>query len=372
MVDFFLKNKNKTNHNTDKKDVSIHSSNYLRSKYVLAFVAILEVLMLILCFAQFDNYHLQYRNIYAFMYFFLFTVTSSGFFILLINKNLEDKPKSVNTFVVIFAEIFLLWGAALSILDNILYAHLVVFATNLMFCSTAFIIRPKTFIKIILLPVAVIFIALPYTQPSTMLLFGNYINASILIFASIMNNYLQYSLFKKQEIQKNEMKRLSEYDGLTNMHNRRTLNNFIDTYNEKEEKESLGILMIDIDHFKKYNDHYGHIAGDTVIREIGYIVNNFTDEHDGFAARYGGEEFILIFENLSHDLVYSIAESICKEIRNKDIKHSASLCGDRISVSIGLYYTPSSSNNLWDAIKHADDALFKAKNEGRNKISEVE
>lgn len=367
----FPKNKFKTNDNKTKREVTFHNSNYLRSKYITALTSSLELFMLVTYLFQYEKYPEQYRMIYLLMYIFLFVVSLAGFCVLTFNKKLVSKPKTINAFVLVFSEIYLLWGAGITILDNLLYAQIIVFVTNLMFCSTAFIIRPKTFIKIVLPPVALMFIVFPYIESSAAVLVGNYINLVIIIFAATMNNYLQYSLFKEQDLQKEKLKQISEYDELTTLHNRRSLNKFINDYTLESKKESLGVLMMDIDYFKKYNDCYGHIAGDLAICEVGNITNIFATKDNGFAARYGGEEFIVIFENISCELLYSISENIRKEIRNKNIRHNASLCDDRLSVSIGIYYTSLPPNNLWDAIKYADDALFQAKNNGRNQIDVI-
>ena len=361
----------KTHTNNTQREMTIHNSNYVRSKYITALISILELFMLCFFIFQYDILPVKYRGIYLFMYIFLFVFSTLCFYVLHFKKSLVDKPKNIKIFVLTIAEIYLLWGACVSIFDSLLFNQIIVFVTNLMFCSAAFILKPKTFIKIILPPICLIFVALPFVQQNTNLLIGNYVNLLILIVSAILNNYLQYSLFKEQDSQKERLKKLSEYDELSNLHNRRSLTKFIEEYNLNTTKTNLGVLMVDIDYFKKYNDCYGHIAGDLVIQEISKITNDFASEHNGFAARYGGEEFIVIFENITHELISSIAESIVKEVRNKNIKHNASLCDDRITVSIGVSYTSLQTNNPWDLIKYADEALFEAKNNGRNKTSEI-
>lgn len=85
-------------------------------------------------------------------------------------KSLVDKPKNIKIFVLVLAEIYLLWGACVSIFDSLLFNQIIVFVTNLMFCSAAFILKPKTFIKIILPPICLIFVALPFVQQNANLL----------------------------------------------------------------------------------------------------------------------------------------------------------------------------------------------------------
>lgn len=366
-----MKNKFEAPANKTEGEITLHNSNYFRSRYITALITILELCMLCFFVIQYDIFPVQYRGIYLFMYVFLFTFSLLSFLILHFNKSLADKPKSIDIFVVVLAETYLLWGACVAIFDNLLFNQIIVFVTNLMFCSAAFILKPKTFIKIILPPVCLVFVVFPFVQQSISLLIGNYVNLIILIVSAILNNYLQYSLFKDQDAQKEKLKKLSEYDELSNLHNRRSLNKFISEYNLSSSKTNIGVVMVDIDYFKKYNDFYGHIAGDMVIRKISEITNNFACEHNGFAARYGGEEFIIIFENITLELISLIAERIVEEVRDENIPHSSSLCGDRITVSVGVGYTSLPSSNPWDLIKYADEALFKAKNNGRNQISEI-
>ncbi len=366
-----MKNRFEAYINKNQKELTLHTSNFIRSRYITALIAILELCMLCFFAFQYNIFPAQYRGIYLFMYLFLFIFSSFCFCILHFNKRLADKPKSINVFVVVLAEIYLLWGACISIFDTLLFNQMIVFVTNLMFCSAAFILKPKTFIKIILPPLCLVFVAFPFVQESISLLIGNYVNLLILVVSAILNNYLQYSLFKEQDAQKEKLKKLSEYDELSNLHNRRSLNKFIEECHLSATKTNIGAIMVDIDYFKKYNDLYGHIAGDLVIQKVSKIANDFACEQDGFAARYGGEEFIIIFENITHDVISVIAESIVKEVGDENIEHNSSLCGDRITVSVGVGYSALPSNNPWDLIKYADEALFKAKNNGRNQISEI-
>lgn len=366
-----MKNKFEVQVNKTQREITLHTSNYIRSRYITALISILELCMLCFFAFQYSIFPVQYRGIYLFMYIFLFVFSTLSFFILHFNKSLADKPKSIDIFVVVLAETYLLWGACVTIFDNLLFNQIIVFVTNLMFCSAAFILKPKTFIKIVFPPICLVFVAFPFVQQSISLLIGNYVNLLILVVSAILNNYLQYSLFKEQDAQKEKLKKLSEYDELSNLHNRRSLNKFINDYNLGSTKTNIGVIMVDIDYFKKYNDFYGHIAGDLVIQKISKITNTFADEHNGFAARYGGEEFIIIFENITPELISLIAESVIKKVRDENIQHNSSLCCDRITISVGVGYTSTPHNNPWAVIKYADEALFKAKNNGRNQIGEI-
>lgn len=130
--------------------------------------------------------------------------------------------------------------------------------------------------------------------------------------------------------------------------------------------EGLGILMIDIDHFKSINDTYGHSFGDIVIKEITSIILKNTRMED-IAARYGGEEFTVALRNIPRNTVLTIAERIRKTVEEKifsfeEVKVSA-------TISIGIAHYSSSIDKVpQDLIKRADKALYEAKNTGRNKV----
>jgi diguanylate cyclase (GGDEF)-like protein len=126
----------------------------------------------------------------------------------------------------------------------------------------------------------------------------------------------------------------------------------------------LAGIMIDIDHFKRVNDNYGHQCGDLVIREIGAKLTKSLRKYD-YAGRYGGEEFYVIFSNTTAD----IAESISERFRS-DMEGIKFECGEEhfgVTVSIGVaQFSPRESPDRW--INRADGAMYQAKQRGRNQV----
>ncbi|MCV6608864.1 MAG: GGDEF domain-containing protein [Campylobacterales bacterium] len=158
-------------------------------------------------------------------------------------------------------------------------------------------------------------------------------------------------------------------DALTGLYNRR----FLDEYVEKlapqaiRHKHNVGILMIDMDYFKKVNDNYGHDIGDLVLKELSFILREGVRESD-LVVRYGGEEFIIILNNIdSEDNMIAVAEKLRIAVEDKiiNIGNEKTL---KKTISLGASYFPKDTTSIWEAIKFADVALYQAKHTGRNKV----
>lgn len=169
-----------------------------------------------------------------------------------------------------------------------------------------------------------------------------------------------------------KLKRLSEIDGLTGIANRRRFDDYFAREYRRaiRDKSELSLLLIDVDHFKLYNDYYGHQVGDDCLQQIADVLDNLLKRPADLAARYGGEEFVVILPNTPQIGAAHIAEQIRSAIEKLDIRHSKSLTGSVVTVSIG--YTTSSSEWLDECapeefIGYADRALYKAKDNGRNR-----
>ncbi len=158
---------------------------------------------------------------------------------------------------------------------------------------------------------------------------------------------------------------LSYLDQLTNIPNRRAyeekITHEIETANRSG--KPLSLLMIDIDHFKEYNDIYGHENGDVALYRVANQIRSTLPRKTDFLARYGGEEIVVILPFTSLDHATIVAEKIILDIRNLHIQHSFSTFNEILTVSIGVASTDTGIDNL---LSHADLALYKAKEYGRN------
>jgi diguanylate cyclase (GGDEF)-like protein len=157
-------------------------------------------------------------------------------------------------------------------------------------------------------------------------------------------------------------------DGLTGLFNRRYLDETLPREINRAErgKQPLGVLMFDIDHFKKYNDTYGHDAGDLVLKSLAYAVLSNIRESD-IACRYGGEEFVIILPDSPLEAIKRRAESLLKKIAEMDLQHDGKELG-KITISIGVAAYPQHGGTHDALIKSADEAAYQAKENGRNRM----
>jgi diguanylate cyclase (GGDEF)-like protein len=169
-----------------------------------------------------------------------------------------------------------------------------------------------------------------------------------------------------------ELCKLATVDPLTSIANRRAFDENIKLEWKKSmiELTPLSIVMIDADHFKIYNDSYGHQKGDVCIQEIAKAIEEALDTDKNLVARYGGEEFVVILTECDKECAMQSAKRIKDSIYNANIPYDKSPISDRVTVSIGISTcTPSKNIDTKTLIDNADKALYVSKNSGRDKIS---
>jgi diguanylate cyclase (GGDEF)-like protein len=135
----------------------------------------------------------------------------------------------------------------------------------------------------------------------------------------------------------------------------------------EENGKSVCLCLADIDHFKRYNDINGHIAGDTALREVARILVDSSEGH--FVARYGGEEFAMVMYGLTRESGWRIAESMRMGAAKHPFPNEIVLPGGKLTISAGLAEFPRDALVAGELIEMADRALYVAKREGRNKVS---
>jgi len=161
----------------------------------------------------------------------------------------------------------------------------------------------------------------------------------------------------------------STKDPLTGLYNRRYLQETLDREIRRaiRSEQALGILMLDLDHFKKFNDTYGHEAGDAVLRETGsFLVRSIRAED--FVCRYGGEEFVVVLPTADLRAAEARAERIRAKLRDLVIMHNGRSLG-LITASIGVAALPAHGTSEKDLLQAADAALYCAKREGRDRVA---
>ncbi len=164
------------------------------------------------------------------------------------------------------------------------------------------------------------------------------------------------------------LENIALYDSMTNLANRTSLNEHacIKFEEAQREKKLLGVELLDIDCFKKYNDTYGHLAGDACIEAVAGVLQSVGSARV-FCGRYGGDEFMIVYSDMTLEEIGGVVERIEQQVRKLAFPHSASECSDIVTVSQGVFVRkPDEPNREWDFNFQADSALYLAKRAGRN------
>lgn len=173
-------------------------------------------------------------------------------------------------------------------------------------------------------------------------------------------------------LQKRELQRLASVDGLTGLANRRHFDTSLDLSLRRSQRsgEYLGLALIDIDHFKQFNDHYGHMQGDDALRAVAQTMRQHAQRAGDLAARYGGEEFAFISLG-SKETLPQLVENFRLAIQGLAIAHAAAPLG-WLSISAGVVVcSPTQNTGLEKLLSNADQLLYQAKAQGRNRIEQI-
>ncbi|MGH1357473.1 MAG: diguanylate cyclase [Burkholderiaceae bacterium] len=166
-----------------------------------------------------------------------------------------------------------------------------------------------------------------------------------------------------------QLSRMSRIDGLTGVYNRRYFDESLQAEIERSGRsnEPIGIVMIDLDHFKKLNDEHGHAAGDACLKEASRLAKQCVDHDSDMIARYGGEEFVALLVNASRDRACEFAERVRSTIEAHEVHYEDKVL--RMTASLGVYCDRASERSDEERLlKVADEALYDAKRSGRNRV----
>ncbi|WP_354685036.1 PleD family two-component system response regulator [Cupriavidus necator] len=168
-----------------------------------------------------------------------------------------------------------------------------------------------------------------------------------------------------------ELQRLTNSDGLTALSNRRYFDEYLGAEWRRAQREQtqVALLMIDVDSFKAYNDTYGHVAGDEVLRRVASVIRDNCTRATDLPARFGGEEFSMVLPSTSPGGVRLLAEKVRRAVEALRIAHSGSATSDCVTVSIGgAVMVPQPDQPASRLVEAADAGLYQAKRNGRNQV----
>jgi diguanylate cyclase (GGDEF)-like protein len=161
---------------------------------------------------------------------------------------------------------------------------------------------------------------------------------------------------------------MANRDGLTGLYNHRYFHEKLsqDFLRAKRYHEYLSCILFDIDHFKKFNDTYGHQTGDVVLKALASVIERSTRESD-VAARYGGEEFAIVLYHTDRRAAYEAAERLRQAVESNEVEDNGNVL--RVTISLGIATFPHEKiHDSKELIEYADQALYKAKENGRNRV----
>ena len=206
--------------------------------------------------------------------------------------------------------------------------------------------------------------------PGEVLLYNAFFLGSANVIGSVGCYFLEYAT-RQNFLAQGLLQDMAEKDFLTGLLNRRAFSERAQRSWRQalRDKHGLGVVMMDVDFFKRYNDHYGHAAGDEALRKIAQVLGVHARRPLDIVARYGGEEFVGLWYNLSEEHMQGILERLRSDIIALQLPHVQSDAAAVVSISIGLaYLVPQAHQRLEDALRLADVALYLAKEQGRNRV----
>jgi diguanylate cyclase (GGDEF)-like protein len=199
-------------------------------------------------------------------------------------------------------------------------------------------------------------------------------NVLFLLFGNLMGALGCYLLeFKSREhfLVSRLMRVLADHDSLTGLHNRRSFNRQLERLwrQAQRESQSLALLLCDIDHFKAYNDCYGHQAGDNVLQRVGGVLADAARRPLDMSVRLGGEEFAVLLYDITDEQARERAEALRGALEKLGIRHERSDTAAMVTMSVGVAcMLPAEEGAMDQLYERADRALYEAKAFGRNQV----
>lgn len=187
----------------------------------------------------------------------------------------------------------------------------------------------------------------------------------------IVGAYLANSQLRTHWLRKQLLVERSTIDALTGLFNRREFDLVFDRLLSQaaRDKESITILLLDIDYFKDYNDYYGHVAGDACLQKVGAVLTERARRPMDIRARLGGEEFVAVWYGSTHPQVEVLAQNLIDGVAELKVKHQKSDVAEVVTVSGGLLFiNPSHEHSVTSVLQDADKLLYVAKKAGRNQM----
>jgi len=371
--------------------LSISKINVARAKITAALIIALEVLMLVVHYLMhrenlFEKPYIYYGSMYVLLLLFMIGFLAA---FMRLGADVAKNSSRIRAVGTLFIGFVLLWCAGISLLDQLSNGQVIVYTIAVISIAIMPVIKPHVLFFVYFVVHVLFLIAMPYFQESKQLIYGNSVNSTAFVVIACAIAYMRYQkqvedfINKKTILQKNEelkrinkqlqeanqkLEMISKTDGLTGITNRLSFESVLrdEWDNCMQHSTPLSLIMIDIDYFKEYNDHYGHPAGDRCIKLIANLLTMYAKDPTYKVARYGGDELIIVLPYTDKEKAWNLAEQIRKGVEEKALPHMYSEAAKHVTISLGVNtVVPSDNVSIEEFIRNTDQALYKAK-ERRN------
>lgn len=278
-----------------------------------------------------------------------------------------------------FGCLLLIWSACITLYDQRVSSNISVYMTTAVYIAGLLYIRPRISVPVFIFCEAILLVGiLQLDLAPSRDIYGFCVNSvgltlvalfiSLYRWASLRKDFLNHlEMEEKNEMitrQSERLNYLANHDPLTGLWNRNYLSEWTDRFFSENSRRQIAVFVIDIDHFKEYNDTFGHVEGDECLKKVAGVLQ----ELEGIHFRYGGEEFLCLLEITDETQAKHLADRLCSQIEQQKIPSSKP--GRYLTVSAG-YAVGTMKNDLeFRRLLHgADDALYWAKNNGRNQTA---
>ena len=387
----------------NRKDFLIETarSNLQRMKMTAALFLLLQFFLALLFFFLKRDGLSEFPNSFFLALFGITALFLPLFFIycVFLGKKLGKNLKRIRAATVWYSIVILSWGAFFSYLDQFRHGQITVYLAVIMLVAFVFNQPTKTIALITGIPqiafLLLLFFAGPPNMAADLRLENAVVSTAVILIAVLMDrrkyadcleDYRKRCVIEeknrelrrmnKEILEANvELTKRSVTDSLTGLHNRRMFEEVINKEWDrcKRYSISLSVIMMDVDHFKPYNDYYGHQEGDYCLQKIGALLMKTVRFSSDIVARYGGEEFIVALPYTDKEKAAMLAERIRSEVESLCIAHETSEVSDHVTISVGVSTTvPADGTSAEELIYAADMALYEAKSQSRNCIVAVE
>ncbi len=181
-----------------------------------------------------------------------------------------------------------------------------------------------------------------------------------------------YTAVRYDITDKKRIEELAITDSMTGLYNRRHYVKIIDDEMNRAKRHgtTLALMMVDVDYFKRYNDTYGHQAGDVILQQVSDVLKSYTSRSGDYAFRLGGEEFGIVISDMSVEEYRTLGRLICRAVETLGLPHEHNDASPYVTISMGIViYYPESGMSCEELYKEADTQLYRAKKQGRNRVA---